>query len=361
MAEIRPFVLIQDWMFDLGLNPSEVIAVAVIYGFTQDGQHTCHASLSYFQRRCKMSRQGVVDMLKRIENKGILLVERQGGQPNGYSLNFEVVNKLDRSINLTSQQTEQNWSTNLTPFPPHPLTRKVKDNKITRESAPAPAHTHTCEGVEEVEGSGKIEGDPTVKAADAATDGSLPSSEQKKTTPEPPGPPCPSVADDSGSDAGMFHVSSMERESVGFDKDRIAGLKRARMAESLERVAANLAAKEGLEMSEGQMSRFLDYWCAHRPGSGRVRAEDDPYFSLYAKARGWVRRDTERAEGRAGVFTPPTLDEVRAFFHEAAPDMDPLEFYGYYKARGWTFPGGVRMSDWKSAVYLWISRERKRR
>lgn len=49
MAEIRPFVLLQDWMFDLGLNPSEVIAVAVIYGFTQDGQHTCHVSLPYFK------------------------------------------------------------------------------------------------------------------------------------------------------------------------------------------------------------------------------------------------------------------------------------------------------------------------
>ena len=45
MAEIRPFVLVQDWMFDLGLNISEVMAVAVIYGFTQGGEHTCHASL----------------------------------------------------------------------------------------------------------------------------------------------------------------------------------------------------------------------------------------------------------------------------------------------------------------------------
>ena len=360
MAEIRPFVLIQDWMFDLGLNPSEVIAVAVIYGFTQDGQHTCHASLPYFQRRCCVNKRNAIRILSKLEDLGVLTVARKAGSQNEYSLNLEVVSKRHQCQNDTGVKIAQSGveMTPLSPTPPIPIR---KDNKTTRESAPAPAHTHTCEGVEEVEGSGKIEGDPTVKAADAATDGSLPSSEQKKTTPEPPSPPCPSVADDSGSDAGLFHVSSMERESVGFDKDRIAGLKRARMAESLERVAANLAAKDGLEMSEGQKARFLDYWCAHRPGSDRVRAEDDPYFSLYAKARGWVRRDTERAEGSAGVFTPPTLDEVRAFFQEAAPDMDPLEFYGYYKARGWTFPGGVRMSDWKSAVYLWISRERKRR
>ncbi len=52
---------------------------------------------------------------------------------------------------------------------------------------------------------------------------------------------------------------------------------------------------------------------------------------------------------------------MRAFFAEAAPGIDPLEFYGYYKARGWVFPGGVRMSDWKAAVYMWVSREKERR
>ena len=80
MAEIRPFVLVQDWMFDLGLNISEVMAVAVIYGFTQGGEHTCHASLPYFQRRCALSKQGVVAMLKRIEAKVILKVDRKSGK-----------------------------------------------------------------------------------------------------------------------------------------------------------------------------------------------------------------------------------------------------------------------------------------
>ena len=123
MADIRPFVLVQDWMFDLELNISEVMAVAVIYGFTQGGEHTCHASLPYFQRRCALSKQGVVDMLKRIEAKGILKVDRKSGKQNEYSLNFEVVKKLDQSENLTRQETTQNPSRNLTPFPhtPYPV------------------------------------------------------------------------------------------------------------------------------------------------------------------------------------------------------------------------------------------------
>ena len=117
MAEIRPFVLVQDWMFDLGLNISEVMAVAVIYGFTQGGEHTCHASLPYFQRRCALSKQGVVDMLKRIEAKGILKVDRKSGKQNEYSLNFEVVKKLDPSRNYTKPVKK------LDPFPPLPLSR----------------------------------------------------------------------------------------------------------------------------------------------------------------------------------------------------------------------------------------------
>ena len=157
MAEIRPFVLVQDWMFDLELNISEVMAVAVIYGFTQGGEHTCHASLPYFQRRCALSKQGVVDMLKRIEAKGILKVDRKSGKQNEYSLNFEVVKKLDQSENLTRQETTQkpsrnltrqettqNPSRNLTPFPHTPYPDN-KDNKYITTQGACDAHVCTHE------------------------------------------------------------------------------------------------------------------------------------------------------------------------------------------------------------------------
>lgn len=131
MKEIRPFVVIQDWMFDLGLNISEVMAVAVIYGFTQDGEHTCHASLAYFQRRCCLSKQGAIDLLKRLEAKGVVKAERQSGKVTEYTLNVseEGVKKLDPSRNLTRQETTQNRSRNLTPFPPAPPFSDKKDKK----------------------------------------------------------------------------------------------------------------------------------------------------------------------------------------------------------------------------------------
>lgn len=329
MAEIRPFVLLQDWMFDLGLNPSEVIAVAVIYGFTQDGQHTCHASLQYFQRRCCIDKRNIIKLLSRLEEKGILKVERRSGKMNEYSLDFEVVTKRHPCQNVTRDEKAKSGDVSSSLSPLHPPIPNNKDNKYTTVGAcaPAPAHTHTCESVEGME-----------------------------------------PIDDNADGRQMFHVSSMVKESVGFDKERIAGIKRARMAEALERVAANLVTKEGLPlMTERQRERFLDHWCSHSPGSDRIRAEGDPYFSIYAKAKIWVDKDCEKdvakvggQEGCAASFTPPTIDEVKAFFAQAAPGMDPLEFFGYYKARGWVFPGGVRMSDWKSAVYMWISRDKRR-
>ena len=267
MAEIRPFVLVQDWMFDLGLNISEVMAVAVIYGFTQGGEHTCHASLPYFQRRCALSKQGVVDMLKRIEAKGILKVDRKSGKQNEYSLNFEVVKKLDQSENLTRQETTQNQSRNLTPFPHTPYPDN-KDNKYITTQGACDARVRTHEGG---------------------------SDNPPQATPQPPSPPVPS-----GDESGLFYVSSVRRDRCDFDPDRIAEVKRKKMSEALDRAAARLES-EGLRMSPEQRARFLDHWCAHRPGSEAIRAEGDPYFSLYAKARIWVSSDAERAASKTAA------------------------------------------------------------
>lgn len=268
MAEIRPFVLLQDWMFDLGLNPSEVIAVAVIYGFTQDGQHTCHASLPYFQRRCCIDKRNIIKLLSRLEEKGILKVERRPGKMNEYSLDFEVVTKRHPCQNVTRDEKAKSGDVSSSLSPLHPPIPNNKDNKYITIQGACDAHVCTHE------------------------DGSEPS---LGTTPQPPSPPVPSRDKDS-----LFYVSSVMREWCSFDPDRIAEVKRKKMSEALDRAAARLES-EGLRMSPEQRARFLDHWCAHRPGSEAIRAEGDPYFSLYAKARIWVSSDAERAASKTAA------------------------------------------------------------
>ena len=131
-----------------------------------------------------------------------------------------------------------------------------------------------------------------------------------QATPQPPSPPVPSGAEE---DSGFLHVSSVVRSQLGFDPDRIAEAKRMMMSAALERAALNIRTDTGLPMSEEQKARFLDHWCAHRPGSEKVRAEGDPYFSLYAKARRWVEDDASReaaktAAGGESRFADATSD-----------------------------------------------------
>lgn len=59
-------------------------------------------------------------------------------------------------------------------------------------------------------------------------------------------------------------------------------------------------------------------------------------------------------------FTPPTLDEVRAFCLSRNNGIDAEEFVAHYTSNGWMV-GKTRMKDWKSAVITWEKARRKER
>ena len=53
-----------------------------------------------------------------------------------------------------------------------------------------------------------------------------------------------------------------------------------------------------------------------------------------------------------GTFTPPTMDDVRAYCKERNRGVDPDRWYNYYTANGWMV-GKNKMKDWKAAVRTW--------
>lgn len=53
------------------------------------------------------------------------------------------------------------------------------------------------------------------------------------------------------------------------------------------------------------------------------------------------------------VFTPPTLEEVKAFIQETNSPVDPEKFFYHYDMAGWTLNGGRKMKNWKAAVKKW--------
>lgn len=56
-------------------------------------------------------------------------------------------------------------------------------------------------------------------------------------------------------------------------------------------------------------------------------------------------------------FSPPTVEEVRAYCAEKGYNIDPDRFVDYYTSNGWKV-GKNPMKDWKAAVRSWSRKER---
>ena len=56
-------------------------------------------------------------------------------------------------------------------------------------------------------------------------------------------------------------------------------------------------------------------------------------------------------------FTPPTVDEVKAYCAEKGYAVDPSRFVDYYTSNGWKV-GKNPMKDWKAAVRTWNGKEK---
>ena len=51
-------------------------------------------------------------------------------------------------------------------------------------------------------------------------------------------------------------------------------------------------------------------------------------------------------------FTPPTVEEVKAYCSERRNSVDPQRFVDYYTANGWKV-GKNPMKDWQATVRTW--------
>ena len=59
---------------------------------------------------------------------------------------------------------------------------------------------------------------------------------------------------------------------------------------------------------------------------------------------------------RATRFTPPSVDEVRAYCAERRNSVDAQRFVDFYQSKGWRI-GKETMRDWKAAVRTWERRD----
>ena len=63
-------------------------------------------------------------------------------------------------------------------------------------------------------------------------------------------------------------------------------------------------------------------------------------------------KEKEKSNAPAKRFTPPTVDEVKAYCIERKNNIDAVHFVDYYTGNGWKV-GRNPMKDWKAAVRTW--------
>ena len=68
-------------------------------------------------------------------------------------------------------------------------------------------------------------------------------------------------------------------------------------------------------------------------------------------------RDTNSLFGNRDAnkprFTPPTLEEVRAYCRERNSPVDPVKFWEYFNAGGWKDAKGQPVRSWKQKLLTW--------
>lgn len=56
-------------------------------------------------------------------------------------------------------------------------------------------------------------------------------------------------------------------------------------------------------------------------------------------------------------FTPPTVEEVRAYFKEIGKEDESQKFVDFYESKGWLV-GKSKMKDWRASVRTWETRQK---
>lgn len=75
--ENNRFIVVMGWMMTtLGLNGNELLAYALIYGYSQEGAGAYFGSLAHTAEALNISRRAVSDVLDRLVQKGVIAKEQ---------------------------------------------------------------------------------------------------------------------------------------------------------------------------------------------------------------------------------------------------------------------------------------------
>lgn len=73
IMDLKGYTNIPDWMLSLDLDVYETIILAVIFGFSQDGDSTFSGSQNYLARKAKCTRRKVAKALPKLVEMGLVI------------------------------------------------------------------------------------------------------------------------------------------------------------------------------------------------------------------------------------------------------------------------------------------------
>lgn len=122
------FVNIQEWMLQFGLKPSELIAFAIVFGFSQDGKSTFKGGLDYICSWLGTSKNtACATMNALVEKKLIDKIEHTTGSIK--VCEYRVSKILRRTKNLDGSRTKNLYGT----IQKTCMKKETKENKETKE------------------------------------------------------------------------------------------------------------------------------------------------------------------------------------------------------------------------------------
>ena len=112
-----------------------------------------------------------------------------------------------------------------------------------------------------------------------------------------------------------------------------------------------------LDSYEKKKERDRLYQAERRAAQRALIAESSDKSSDIAISDKDIEEDIDKEKeinnrGKTKRFTPPTLDDVKAYCAERKNSVDAERWFNYYTANGWMV-GKNKMKDWKAAVRTW--------
>ena len=159
---------------------------------------------------------------------------------------------------------------------------------------------------------------------------------------------------------------SARRNIIGRAYERFFHIRGTPLASDAEENAANVVAQMASDIADKLRKRQEQSRSARAVGISRA-SRDTSHDSLTTEAKESGEESAPpvpptKEEGKENiiikpahvrkVFTPPTVEEVKAYCAERNNGINAEDFVDFYTSKAW-FVGKNKMVDWKAAVRTW--------